>query len=138
MCVCFKSVWSCGIIAIHFQSFFFSFVCSYFLGESDYREEQKVNILYLWIIKFEKKENACVRCHGHARFRRVVYGRMLMTSATLYVFSRKYDVSEISYLGLSDMRCLRMYYREIRLVINFSPPNVIYCEPLLFLSCLLI
>ena len=55
-----------------------------------------------------------------------------------FCISRKYGVSEISCLGLSDMKCLRMYYRGIRLVVNFSLSKVIYCEPLLFLSCLLI
>ena len=55
-----------------------------------------------------------------------------------FCISRKYDDSEISCLGLSDMKCLRMYYRGIRLVVNFSLPKVIYCKPLLFLSCLLI
>ena len=86
-------------------------------------------------------------CHGHARPRHVAYGRMLMTSQTLYDFSyssilllyfRKYDVSEISCLDLSDMKCLRMYCKGIRLIVNFSLHKVIYCEPLLFLSCLLI
>ena len=77
-------------------------------------------------------------CHGHARPTRVAHGRMPMTSQTLYVFSYLvfyfciYDVSKISCLGLLDMKCLKMYYREI------SPYPRLYCEPLLFLSCLLI
>ena len=50
-----------------------------------------------------------------------------------FCISRQYDVSKKSCLGLPDMKCLRMYYREIWLVVNFSLPKVIYCEPLLFL-----
>ena len=91
--------------------------------------------------------NTRARCHGHARPRCVAHGRMPMTSQPFMSFhilvfyfciSRKYDVSEILCLGLSDMKCLKMYYSVIRLVVNFSLPKVIYCEPLLFLSCLLI
>ena len=68
-------------------------------------------------------------CHGHARLSHVVH---------VFSYSSKYDVSEISCLGLSDMKYLKIYYRGIRLVVNFSLPKVIYYKPLLFLSCLLI
>ena len=46
--------------------------------------------------------------------------------------SRKYDVSKISCLGLSYMKCLKMYYSGIRLIVNFSLSKVIYSKPLLF------
>ena len=55
-----------------------------------------------------------------------------------FCISREYDVAEISCLGLSDMKCLRMYYKGIRLVVNLSLPKVMYGKSLLFLSYLLI
>ena len=60
------------------------------------------------------------------------HGCMPIPSQTRYVFpccvlfysiSREYDVSEKLYLSLPDMKCLKMYYRRIWLVINFSLPD---------------
>ena len=47
-----------------------------------------------------------------------------------FCISRAYDVLKKLCLGLPDLKFLRMYYRGIWLVVNFSLPKVIYCEPL--------
>ena len=91
------------------------------------REVSKVSRLY-------SSKACCPWPHAHYK----------PNSLCLFIFlfyfciSREYDVSKISCLELSDMKCLRMYYRGIRLVVNFSLPKVIYCKLLLFFSCLLI
>ena len=48
----------------------------------------------------------------------------------LSCFLEEYDVSAMSWLRLVDMKCVKMYYRRIWLVVNFSQPDnymLVFC-----------